>query len=154
MAKNTSVEDAIKEATEAADGLSQPVTDEQGQRAIAAFLRLVPVINRWQGETYTHYFTKPFANKGNDYASLTFNWNLLTGKDHLAMSSELRVRGIRFQPENHIWPQEYLMGMAIRACRDENGKQILDNAAFDDMPLIDCSRILSMARNFLTAAGL
>lgn len=144
----------INEAVAAGAALSTPVTDEQAQRAMSAMLKLIPVLNRWQGEDYTHIFAKPFMFKEVSYDMLTFHWGVLTGKDHLEIGAELRMRGIAFRPETHQYPAEYLVGMAVRACKDADGKNVLDSTAFNSMSFQDCSRILAMARNFLTAAGL
>ena len=43
--------------------------------------------------SYTHTFKTPFQWKGRTFESLTFDWAVLKGKDHLEIEQELLAKG-------------------------------------------------------------
>jgi hypothetical protein len=93
-------------------------------------------------DEYTHEFKKPFEYMGTSYKTLTFDWGSLTGRDSLAISSEMTALGkavaiTTFSPDYHI-------RLAARACTTPIGSD-----AFELMTLRDFNKITSAARNFL-----
>lgn len=103
---------------------------------------------------YTHTFKEPFSYQGLTMEALTFDWGKLTGKDHLAIESELLMHG-----KTLITPEftgEFLCGMAVRACTDRTpeGVRVLDQNAIKALPLRDFQTICKRARAFLLRAGL
>ena len=62
---------------------------------------------------YIFHPDKPLEWEGRTYESLTFQWDGLTGRDHLEIESELLMRGRTLVvPE---YTGDYLCGMAARA---------------------------------------
>lgn len=91
---------------------------------------------------YVHKFVAPFEFEGKTYSQLTFNFGKLTGRDALAIESELQALG---RPV--VVPAlsgEYLVRMAAKSCTEAIGTDI-----FDNMPIRDFQAIHSKARNFL-----
>lgn len=105
-------------------------------------------------DAYTHVFKEPFTYEGCTYEQLTFDWSRLTGKDSLAIESEVLMRFKKTVVVPEYTP-EYLIGMAARACteRDENGKPVVGTDMLTAMPLPDFKRICGKARNFLLKSG-
>ncbi len=102
--------------------------------------------------SYTHKFKKPFQWKGHAYESLTFDWTVLDGEDHLEIESEIVMKGRTLV--NPAFTGDFLAGMAARACteRDENGKRVIDGQAVKKMPMTDFQVITRKARGFLLRA--
>lgn len=102
---------------------------------------------------YVHELKTPFVWEGKTYEKLEFKWDALTGMDHLNIENELLMRGKTLViPE---YTGDYLLGMAVRACTERNGKgiRVLTAAAFQSLPLGDFMRIIKRARTFLIRAG-
>jgi len=101
---------------------------------------------------YTHKFKKPFPWKGKTYETLTFDWTALDGGDHLAIESEIVMKGRTLV--SPAFTGDFLAGMAARACteRDEKGKQVIDGEALKKMPMTDFQTITRKARGFLLRA--
>lgn len=99
--------------------------------------------------SYTHTFKRPFTYQGVTIETLTFDWDALTGEDHVAIENELVMRG-----KTLVVPEftgEFLYGMAVRACVDRtpDGFRVLDRSAMKAMPLRDFQAICKKARSFL-----
>ena len=102
--------------------------------------------------SYTHTFKTPFQWKGRTFESLTFDWAVLKGKDHLEIEQELLAKGRTLV--SPAFTGDFLAGMAARACteRDEKGKRVIDGWAIKEMPLTDFQAITRKARGFLLRA--
>jgi hypothetical protein len=95
--------------------------------------------------TFTHQFKKPFSYNGNDYNTLTFDFEGLSGNDTLQIERDLARQG-----RTVIVPEfngDYLAHMASRACVEEIGVD-----AFGLMSLRDFNAIRGAARRFLLNA--
>ncbi|NBH78109.1 hypothetical protein D3Z52_07965 [Clostridiaceae bacterium] len=103
--------------------------------------------------SYTHTFKTPFQWKGRTFESLTFDWTVLKGKDHLEIEQELLAKGRTLV--SPAFTGDFLAGMAARACteRDENGKRVIDGQAVVEMDMADFQAITRKARGFLLRAG-
>lgn len=103
-------------------------------------------------DRYTHTFAKPFQWKERTFESLTFDWTVLSGRDHLEIEQELMRKGrVLIAP---AFTGSFLAGMAARACteRDGKGKRVIDTQAVMDMPMGDFQAITMEARDFLLRA--
>lgn len=99
-----------------------------------------------------HRFSRPLQWEGRTYESLTFQWDTLTGVDHMEIETGLLMRGKTLVvPE---YTSDYLCGMAVRACteRDEKGNRALTEMALKTLPLGDFLDICGEARSFLFRA--
>lgn len=123
--------------------------------AISSLAKLIPVLNRWAGK-YTHVFAEPFAWQGKTYKRLSFDWEILRGRDCIRIESEARRRGGAPALEANSYPIAYLAGMAAHACteRDENGRMVIGTDALDAMNAQDCLSICRQARLFLAVSAL
>ena len=102
---------------------------------------------------YTHTFENPYRWKGRTFDSLTFDWTVLSGRDHLEIETEIRRKGrVLIAP---AFTGDFLAGMAARACteRDEKGKRVIDMQAVVEMPMGDFQAITMEARDFLLSVG-
>ena len=101
---------------------------------------------------FTHRFRTPFIFEGETFDELSFNFAALTGRDSLAIETELAALG-----KTTIVPEfsgDYLIRMAVRACttkRSDGRKLGID--AFSTLPLTDFLKIRGQARSFLLRAG-
>jgi hypothetical protein len=104
--------------------------------------------------SYTHIFHKPFTHEGRTYEKLTFDWEVLTGNDSLAIEREVTSRGQTLVVP--AYTGAYLAGMAARACteRDKKGRRVVGTDTIRAMPLDEFQKICNRARNFLLRAGL
>lgn len=104
--------------------------------------------------SYTHTFKRPFTYQGSTFEKLTFDWDSLTGDDHVAIENEILMRGKTLvTPE---FSSEFLRGMAIRACTERNadGFRVVNTDVMKAMPIRDFQIICKRARSFLLRAGL
>ena len=116
--------------------------------------RVAEEAKREQGAgSYTYTFKTPFQWKGRTFESLTFDWTVLKGKDHLEIEQELLAKGRTLV--SPAFTGDFLAGMAARACteRDENGKRVIDGQAVVEMDMADFQAITRKARGFLLRAG-
>jgi hypothetical protein len=95
--------------------------------------------------TYTHKFKKPFTHMGKTYEELNFDFTSLTGRDGLAIETELQALRIPALVPSLSAP--YLVRLAAKACTERIGSD-----AFELMPLQDYERIKNAARSFLLSA--
>lgn len=107
---------------------------------------------RTSASAFTYEFKNPFTFEGETFKKLSFDFDALTGKDSLAIESELTALG---RPV--IVPElsgDYLIRMAMRACTTtrKNGMK-LGVDAFAAMPIAAYIKIRSRARSFLMRAG-
>lgn len=102
--------------------------------------------------SYTHTFKKPFQWKGRAFESLTFDWEALTGRDHLEIENEMTMKGRTLV--SPAFSGDFLAGMAARACteRDEKGRRVIDGQAIMEMSMGDFQTITRKARGFLLRA--
>ena len=102
--------------------------------------------------SYTHVFKKPFQWKGSTFESLTFDWEALTGRDHLEIENEMTMKGRTLV--SPAFSGDFLAGMAARACteRDEKGKRVINGQAIMEMSMGDFQTITRNARGFLLRA--
>lgn len=91
---------------------------------------------------FTVTFRKPVLYNGQQYKSLTFDFDSLTGGDGLSIEAELQANGR--MPIVPAFSGEYLIRMAAKACTEPIGHDI-----FSVMPLREYNSIRSAARNFL-----
>ena len=103
---------------------------------------------------FTHTFPEPFTYAGKTFDSLTFDWGKLTGKDSLAIESEIVFRTGR-AVVNAKFSGEYLVGMAVRACTSRTADgQRPDRNTLLALPLGVFQKICGSARNFLMLSEL
>ena len=105
-------------------------------------------------ERFTHTFPEPFTYAGKTFDSLTFDWGKLTGKDSLAIESDIALRTGR-AVANPKFSGEYLAGMAVRACTSRTADgQRPDLDTLLALPLGVFQKICGSARNFLMLSEL
>ena len=105
-------------------------------------------------ERFTHIFPEPFTYEGKTFDSLTFDWGKLTGKDSLAIESEIVFRTGR-AVVNAKFSGEYLVGMAVWACTSRTADgQRPDRNTLLALPLGVFQKICGSARNFLMLSEL
>ena len=133
--------------------INKTIPDESSDAAEAVALENA-VKAEQDTRIYTHIFKRPFSYQGTTHESLTFDWGALTGADHLAIETELLMRGkTLIAPE---FTGEFLCGMAIRACIDRtpDGFRTLNQDTMKALPLRDFQTICKKARAFLLRAEL
>lgn len=98
---------------------------------------------------YVHTLSRPFQWEGKTYEKLTFQWDTLTGADHLEIEHELLMQGMTLVVP--AYTGDYLCGMAVRACREwgEKGGHAMYKAAMKALPLRDFTAVCNEARHFL-----
>lgn len=94
---------------------------------------------------YRHTFSKPFTWYDKKYTTLDFNFGKLTGRDALAIYSELRAKGVTVLSPKYS--PEYQMCLASRACG-------LGLDAFEAMPLWDFEKIIGKTKGFIPTVAL
>lgn len=92
---------------------------------------------------WTCKLKEPIKYEENEYGSLTFDFNRLTGDDALEIEDELAMKG------NPVFMNEaangrYLMLMALRACEER-----IDFNTLKKVNISDFNRIKNKARLFL-----
>ena len=93
---------------------------------------------------YTHKFKKPFEYEGVTYTELIFNFERLTGRDMVAIETEMQMNN-----EYALAPEisrNFQSKMAARAAG-------IGSDVLDAMPLPDFNRITNAARDFLLSTG-
>ena len=93
---------------------------------------------------YTHKFKTPFEYGGATYEELTFNFERLTGRDMVAIETEMQMNN-----EYALAPEisrNFQSKMAARAAG-------IGSDVLDAMPLPDFNRITNAARDFLLSTG-
>lgn len=92
---------------------------------------------------WTCQLKKPIKYEENEYKSLTFNFDKLTGAEALEIEDELAMKG---KPVfmNEAANARYLMLVALRACEER-----IDFAALKELNISDFNRIKNKARLFL-----
>lgn len=96
--------------------------------------------NKGNTGVYTHNFQKPFACQGQNYKTITFNFNSLTGRDFIAVENEMMNNNeYALDP---VLSRNYLSKLASRA-----GK--IPSDIIESMPARDFKKITDAARNFL-----
>lgn len=102
---------------------------------------------------YTHTLKAPFTYQGVTVETLTFDWNSLTGEDHVAIENDMLMHGKTLvTPE---FSSEFLCGMAVRACtaRTDEGFRVLSDTMLKALPMRDFQTICKKARSFLLRVG-
>lgn len=94
---------------------------------------------------FTLRFRKPLEYDGETYEELKFDFDSLTGNDSLMVERELNRAGVQLVVPG--FNGDYLIRMAIRACVDNVGNDVVRY-----MSLRDYSRLRSEMRNFLMAS--
>lgn len=93
---------------------------------------------------YVHKFVKPFEYEGQRFTTLNFRFDDLTGKDMIAIETEMQAMG-----EYALAPEisrSFQCRMAAKA-----GKIGAD--ALESMPLPEFNKITNAARDFLISSG-
>ena len=93
---------------------------------------------------YKHVFRKPFEYEGRTYTELTFDFARLTGRDMVAIETEMQQNN-----EYAIAPEisaNYQCKIAARAAK-------IGSDVLEAMPLNDFNKITSAVRRFLTESG-
>lgn len=91
---------------------------------------------------YVHVFKRPFEYQGKTYDQLTFDFDSLTGRDHLAIENEMQAMGKLLL--NEKFSGEFMIRAAARACTEKIGYD-----AFELMPFREYSKIRSEIRSFI-----
>lgn len=126
--KNTATQGA-----EQAAGTTATVTPETAKKPTGANVGV-----------YTHKFKTPFEYGGATYEELTFNFEHLTGRDMVAIETEMQMNN-----EYALAPEisrNFQSKMAARAAG-------IGSDVLDAMPLPDFNRITNAARDFLLSTG-
>lgn len=93
---------------------------------------------------YKHVLEKPFTYEDKTYKEFTFDFEKLTGKDMIAIESEMAAVGeYALSPEIST---SFLSKMAARAAGV--GSDVIEN-----LPLKDFGKIKNKSRNFLISTG-
>ena len=92
---------------------------------------------------WTYELSTPIKYEENEYKSLTFNFENLTGKEALEIEDELAMSG---KPVfmNETANARYLMHVALRACEER-----IDFETLKELNIYDFNRIKNQARLFL-----
>ena len=101
-----------------------------------------PALDFSDGNNDTIKLKSPVLYNGNTVEILSFDWGKLTGKDALAIESELSRSGIPVVVPGLTG--QYIIRAAARACTQKIGIDI-----FEDMSLTDYNRVRSATRSFL-----
>lgn len=120
----------------------QSIVDEKEFEAAVAEARKIEGNSIY---SYSLQFKQPFSYEGKTYDELSFDWNKLTGVDFLAIEADMETHHKALISAE--FSTEFLLQMALRACRQEISKQ-----AFCALPIATFNRICSRARYFLMAA--
>lgn len=94
---------------------------------------------------YVHNFKKAIEWEGRTYASLTFDFDKLTGSDCIAVERELSARNIH--PIVRSLDVNYQIGLAVRACDAPIGADMIEQ-----LPIRDFNKITSRVQTFLLSA--
>lgn len=94
---------------------------------------------------YTHELKKPITWEDKTYEELTFQWDKLTGADHLAIEAELVMRGLTLV--SPAYTSEFLCRMAARACTSPLPVEVIKK-----LPMREFQTICRKARDFLLRA--
>ena len=93
---------------------------------------------------YTHRFKMPFEYEGKEYESIDFHFERLTGRDVVAIESEMQANGeYMLDP---ILSRNFQSKMASMA--SGVGSDVLTS-----MPIKEFNQITNAARDFLTSSG-
>ena len=93
---------------------------------------------------YTHKFKRPFEYSGATYTELTFNFERLTGRDMVAIETEMQMNNeYALSPEIS---RNFQSKLAARAAG-------IGSDVLDAMPLPEFNRITNAARDFLLSTG-
>jgi len=95
--------------------------------------------------TYVHKFKTPYEFEGKKYETLNFYFDGLTGKDMIAVETEMTGQG-----EYALAPEistGFLCRLAARAAKV--GSDVIEN-----LPIAEFSKIKNAARDFLLNSGL
>lgn len=93
---------------------------------------------------YTHTFKRPFAYCGVTYSELTFDFERMTGRDMVAIETEMQMNN-----EYALAPEvsrNFQSKMAAKAAG-------IGSDVIEAMPLPDFNRITNAARDFLLSTG-
>lgn len=93
---------------------------------------------------YTHKFKRPFAYEGKTYEEMTFNFERLTGRDMIAVETEMQMNN-----EYALAAEISQRAQAKIAARAAG----VGSDVIEAMPLNDFNRITSAARDFLLDSG-
>lgn len=94
---------------------------------------------------WVYKLKKPVKYNGEEYTTLTFDFDKLTGADSIAIMNEIAMRRGRVVVEP-VYDSDYRAAMAARACTAPIGVDI-----FNVMSLPDFNRIIGKARSFMTS---
>lgn len=93
---------------------------------------------------YTHKFKRPFTYEGKTYEEMTFNFERLTGRDMIAVETEMQMNN-----EYALAAEISQRAQAKIAARAAG----VGSDVIEAMPLNDFNRITSAARDFLLDSG-
>lgn len=94
---------------------------------------------------YVHVFKEPFRWKDKEYDELNFDFGSLRGKDVLAITQELRMRGIILAMKT--FDVDYQYRYAARCCKEKIGSD-----AMLAMSVKDFDAICSAVQRFLVSS--
>ena len=93
---------------------------------------------------YVHKFQKPFECEGKKYSTLNFYFERLTGKDMIAIETEMQAMG------EYALAPEISRGFQCRMAAKAGG---VGADVLESMPLPDFNKITNAARDFLISSG-
>lgn len=131
--KNAAAEGAQKAAGTVASATPTTTTPEAERKPTGANMGV-----------YTHKFKTSFDYSGTAYEELTFNFERLTGRDMVAIETEMQMNN-----EYALAPEisrNFQSKMAARAAG-------IGSDVLDAMPLPDFNKITNAARDFLLNTG-
>ena len=122
-----------EQATDAAEAATPTSTTEAAGKATEGDVGV-----------YTHKFKRPFEYSGATYTELTFNFERLTGRDMVAIETEMQMNNeYALSPEIS---RNFQSKLAARAAG-------IGSDVLDAMPLPEFNRITNAARDFLLSTG-
>ncbi|SHG90442.1 hypothetical protein [Tepidibacter thalassicus] len=101
-------------------------------------------ISKEKNGVYVHEFKKPFEYEGKKFETLNFYFDKLTGKDMIAIETEMQAMG------------EYALAPEISRgfqCRMAAKAGNIGADALESMPLPEFNKITNAARDFLISSG-
>lgn len=135
------VENIAEISAQNAAGAAEALTHEKVQPAAESPKKAA---EKADTGVYTHVFKKPFEYEGRTYTELTFNFEGLTGRDMLAIESEMQAMS------------EYALAPEISAslqCKMAARAAGIGSDVLEAMPLQDFNKITGAAQRFLTDSG-
>lgn len=104
-----------------------------------------------QEGVYRHKFKTPFEDSGEVYEEIEFDFDALTGKDMIAIETEMKLKGIF--GEMAELSKTYQCHVAARAAGKGKMKTYITVDALERLPMKEFFKITNKVRDFLLATG-